>query len=508
MRFDGWKRRMICGLFWVRNKYACARNFAQNLPSYLDKGRKQDITPPMTKHISTSRMKRFCVRALPVRELTSIAEHLAACPPCQEEFTQALRSRRGPAPLKFTLAPEFELRHDHVDYEQLVGLTDNSLDAAERTMIDVHLRVCASCQEDIRSFLAVREQIDKETQSSYAPIAPGAAHDLPWLAWWRGIAWKPIYATTVVLIAMALVIGVALFLKRRAANLEAKRTQPDVKIGAPTQTPTPVNQSARNVLPTPVPVPSQELPPRAPSPSLSVKNREPLKQSENAGTVAVLNDGSGTVTVDKAGNVSGLDEIPQNMRHQIAEALVAEKIKAPEIESELAGGPISLRGPGKGPTFKLLSPARVVIISDRPSFEWEQLAGATSYRVSIGDLKGHEVATSEDLAPNYKTWTPPLPLKRGEIYSWAVEATVGGKKIFSPGASAPEMKFKILSGSSAQELEELKKARSHLALGVFYAREGMIDEAEREFQLLLQLNPTSKVMSKLVNNLRLLRTPR
>lgn len=446
-------------------------------------------------------MKRFCVRALPVGELTSIAEHLAACPPCQEEFTQTLRSRRGSAPLKFTLAPEFGLRHDHVDYEQLVGLADSSLDATERDMVDVHLRVCASCQEDIHSFLEIREQINKEKDPSLAPIAPNPARELPWLAWRRGLAWKPIYATAVIIIGVALVIGVALFLKRRAANLEAKQTQPNVEIGAPTQTPTPENQSARNVPPTPVPVPSQELPQRAPSP-LTVRNRESLKQSENAGTVAVLNDGSGTVTVNKAGNVSGLDEIPQNMRHQIAEALVAEKIKAPEIESELAGGPISLRGPGKGPTFKLLSPARVVIISDQPAFEWETLAGATSYRVSIGDLKGHEVAKSEDLAPNHKAWTPPLPLKRGEIYSWAVEATVGGKKIFSPGTSAPEMKFKILSGSSAQELEELKKARSHLALGVFYARKGIFVDAEREFQILINDNPRSVVLKKLLKQIQ------
>src|SRR5882762_10476083 len=98
----------------------------------------------MTEHISTSRMKRFCVRALPTCDLTSIAEHLAACPPCQEEFIQALRSRRESVPLKFTLAPELGLRHDHVDYEKLVGLADNSLDPAERAMVDVHLKVCES----------------------------------------------------------------------------------------------------------------------------------------------------------------------------------------------------------------------------------------------------------------------------------------------------------------------------------------------------------------------------
>jgi hypothetical protein len=405
-------------------------------------------------------------------------------------------------PLKFTLAPELGLRHDHVDYEQLVGLADNSLDTAERAMVDVHLKVCESCREDIRSFLEIREQIEKEDESSFAPIAPDAARELPWLSWWRGLAWKPIYATALLLIGIALVIGVAVFLKRRAATLEAKQTPPNVKIGAPTQTPTPDNQSVRNVLPIPVPIPSQELPQRAPSPPLTVRNRESVKQTANEGTVAVLNDGPGTVTVDNTGNVFGLDEIPQTTRLQVGEALVAERINAAGIETELGGGPISLRGPGKSPTFKLLSPARVVIISDRPSFEWEKLAGATSYRVLVGDLRGHEIAKSEELPADQTSWTPPTSLKRGEIYVWEVEATIDAKKIVSPGKSTPQMKFKILSTNSAQELEQLKTARSHLALGVFYAREGMVAEAEHQFQILVHDNPRSALLKKLLKQIQ------
>src|SRR5205807_7513160 len=166
------------------------------------------------------------------------------------------------------------------------------------------------------------------------------------------------------------------------------------------------------------------------------------------------------------------------------------------------GGPISLRGPCKSPTFKLLSPASVVIILVRPTFEWEKLVGATSYRVSVGDLKGHEIAKSEELPADQTRWTPPTSLMRGEIYIWEVEATIDGKKLVSPGTSAPQMKFKILSVSSAQELEQLKKARSHLALGVFYAREGMMLEAEGEFQELTRLNPSSKVASDLLRAVR------
>jgi hypothetical protein len=457
----------------------------------------------MAEHIPRPEIERFSVSALPEPRLETIAKHLAECEACHRVLSETLGSQRGTEGLRFTLAPEFWFRHDHLDYEQLVGIAENRLDATEREIIDIHLSTCATCREDVRSFVAFREQIEPELRVRYGPAAkePKPSPVSLW-NWPRGLAWKPASVAAVLLIGIGLIIAM-LVLKRRAADLEAQRTPPSqINTREVGPTPTPENQTAKNVLPTPSPVPSEQFPLRAPSPPLTVKNQEPLKQSENAGAVAVLNDGLGTVTVDRVGKVSGLDEIPQNTRQEIGEALVAEKINAPAIETELAGGPISLRGPGKGSLFKLLSPARAVIISARPSFEWETLAGATSYRVLVGDLKGHEVAKSEELPAKQTTWSSPIPLKRGEIYSWAVEATVDGKKILSPGTSAPEMKFKILSVSSAQALEQLKTTQSHLALGVFYAREGMLAEAQQEFQILVRDNPRSIVLKKLLNQIQ------
>ena len=48
------------------------------------------------------------------------------------------------------------------------------------------------------------------------------------------------------------------------------------------------------------------------------------------------------------------------------------------------------------------------------------------------------------------------------------------------------MKFAIISGNDLNEWNQLKKSDSHLALGVFYARVGLLTEAEREFQQLIQ----------------------
>jgi hypothetical protein len=92
------------------------------------------------------------------------------------------------------------------------------------------------------------------------------------------------------------------------------------------------------------------------------------------------------------------------------------------------------------------------------------------------------------------------PFGRGQLFSWAVIAMVDGKKVVSPSASAPEVKFAILSTGDFKELTQLKKSDSHLALGVFYGRVGLLNEAERELQKLAELNPQSDLPKKLLQS--------
>lgn len=453
-----------------------------------------------TEHISISQMERFSLSALTQGELTSISQHLVDCQTCHRVFVATLRRQKGSSGLSFTLAPEFWLRHEHVDYDQLVALADGTLDAADREIIDTHLNNCAACREDVRSFIAFRDQLEPELSVSYGPAKPKPRiKRATWSNRWRSFAWSPAYAAALVLIIIGLVT-VVVVLKRRSGTLEASRTElPQIN---PTMSPTPHsgNEVVRNASPSPAPVPSGQFP--RPSPPVTVKNRPPVTQVENRDVVAIVNDEHGAVRVDRSGTVFGLDDIPQDTRRDVAATLIAQSIKMPATETELAGAPITLRGSDNAPTFKLRSPGRQVMLSDRPSFSWEALPGASRYRVVVGDLKGHEVAKSDELSPDRTTWTPAGSLKRGEIYAWQVEATVDGKKVFAPGTSATQMKFKILSASSALELQHLKQVRSHLALGVFYAREGMVADAEREFQILVRDNPRLPVLKKLLKTIQ------
>jgi len=72
-------------------------------------------------------------------------------------------------------------------------LADNKLDTEDRELIDLHLKICALCEEDIRSFLAFREQIEPEMNVSYAPIILRPAREMlssSRIDWWRVLAWK------------------------------------------------------------------------------------------------------------------------------------------------------------------------------------------------------------------------------------------------------------------------------------------------------------------------------
>ncbi len=446
----------------------------------------------MSDHPSTPQIEHFCLSALPEAELATIALHVADCQTCHHQFTETLRQQKGAAPLSFTLAPEFWFRHDHVDFEQLVGLADDKWDGETREIIEIHLKGCGTCDEDVRSFLAFREQSARDV--SYGPTGHASTREgFSGLPWWRSLGWKPASAlAALVLAAVALVIVVSVN-KRKSDTLQAKKNEP-------TQTsvqasPTPTNSNPANL-----PAPLAQEPARSPNGSSSPTT------VDTSTAVAVLKDGRGDVTIDKSGHVTGLNEVSLVSKQEIAQASLTERIEKPDILNSLEGQDSTLRGSNNGRhSFRLLYPARRVLIGDRPVFKWESLAGATTYRVYVLDAKGSEVTKSEELKPSETQWTAKAPLKRGEVFSWVVTAVIEGKEIVSPAASAPEMKFAVLSVKDVEELNQLKKSRSHLALGVFYARVGLLTEAEREFQQLVKLNPQSQLPSKLLRSVRSMR---
>jgi hypothetical protein len=149
----------------------------------------------------------------------------------------------------------------------------------------------------------------------------------------------------------------------------------------------------------------------------------------------------------------------------------------------------------------LIGPLRTVIVSDRPNLRWKPLAGATSYAVSVFDADFNLVAKSQPQAGTQ--WVTPS-LRRGIIYSWEVVAVRNGQEVRSPVAPAPRAQFKVVEADKLSELAKQKQLKpvSHLALGVVYARLGLLPEAESQLQLLAKENPDSVIAKRLLQTVR------
>lgn len=432
----------------------------------------------MTHHLSTLQVKQLCVSALPEDDLAAAAVHTEECQSCDQRFLEELSRQRGSAPFDFTLEPEFWFRNDHVDFDQLVGLANNRFDKETLEIINIHLSTCETCFEDVRSFLAFRDATAREISVSYNPTYYEPNHDIPNPPWWQSLPRRPVYAmAAIVLLAIAVLIGV-IALSRSSDSLEAKQDQT---------------------------IPGIERSPGiAPSPAPNVVSSP--SSGEDSARVAVLKDASGEVTIDKNGRVTGLDQVSEQSRQYVARALVSQQIEQADVLRRLSGEQSGLRGSDNGPQgFGLLYPVRSVVVEDRPVFQWESLPGVSSYQVYVLDANGNQVGQSEELQPTQTQWKAPAPLRRGQIFSWVVTALMEGKRVVSPSASAPEMKFAVLSTADFKELTRLKRSDSHLALGVFYARAGLLNEAEREFETLIKLNPQAELPRKLLQSVRSLR---
>ncbi|MCI0659903.1 MAG: zf-HC2 domain-containing protein [Acidobacteria bacterium] len=458
----------------------------------------------MTAHMSKQQMEKFCARILQAPEMVAIAEHLSDCASCQLQFHETFQRRRNFAPVTIDLSPHFWFKDDHLEYEQMVGMVENTLDDEDREIIDIHLETCARCREDLRSFREFVRQIEPAIRASHLP------ENRKTFTWWKwpAIEWKYGYVAAVVII-IGLVTLIAIFFVRGGIG---RRLIPD-NASSPTNTVTPPPSAVTSASPQTAATIEQ---PGSQDKGLPHSSPEQVRQKDDQArgsgirstrphqaAMLSLNDSGRKILIERAGGISGLDKLPPSVRKSVNEALLSNDINKPDVLDEIIVGSSALRGAsGDASPFKLISPNKTVLEENHPVFCWEPLKGARSYQVHISALGSREVLSSAKLSSNATQWVPETPLKRGAVYKWAVTAIVNGEEISSPAAPAPEARFGILDEEKLLELNQVKKASSHLALGVFCARAGMIVEAEREFQFLVEDNPQSQIAIKLLRRIQ------
>jgi hypothetical protein len=85
------------------------------------------------------------------------------------------------------------------------------------------------------------------------------------------------------------------------------------------------------------------------------------------------------------------------------------------------------------------------------------------------------------------------------MYTWTVHAI----QEKSPSTTVPTARFKVLEAAKVRELTRLQaQTNSHLVLGLFYVRAGMLPEAKQMLKLLADKNPNSPLARKLLQTVQ------
>ncbi|HEY6806758.1 MAG TPA: zf-HC2 domain-containing protein [Pyrinomonadaceae bacterium] len=440
----------------------------------------------MNGHLTETLIGRYREQVLPPAELLDADDHLAGCEICRQLLNDEQRLEATSQSLRRDLSAT---GLTHLTYEHLVSYVDGDLDQTDREIVDSHLKLCERCSDELNDLRAFATETAAYPAKEYGPRASSSVPQklLKFIkgsrertegSWRRSAFWIPVEIASLALI-VALLVGTGVLLSRRSQlqmALDAER-QENEKLKQDYQVAIASSDDLHNQLA------------QLKSPELPVSSN-----------VVTLNDGLGQVTLDEKGNLTG---VPAEYQQSVKQTLTSQQIVTPHLLSELIGKSGVLMGPAEeGHPIALLGPVGTVVINVRPVFRWRAIAGAEGYVVRIYDADFNEVAASPQLSGT--AWTANRALERGQNYSWQVTALVGAKEIVSPVKPAPDAKFMVLNQTKANELAHAKNAsgNSHLTLGILYAQSGLLDDAEREFQMLLRANPQSTLVHKLLRIVR------
>jgi anti-sigma factor RsiW len=400
----------------------------------------------MADHPSPELLARYRDGALTVEELLAVDDHLVACEVCQQRGTADIRI----PPSSLDVALRGTTLDDHPDFETLEGYVDGGLDSIQREIVEAHLTDCQPCAEDAGDLRKARASMHLSRERETAGQRPFSA--LAWMSWRRMIAGAGLLAT--------------------AGALAWMLTPPSNRLQPP---------SDQTVTRTSAP----------PSDSGS---------SGDASLVASLRDGGSLVSLDQQGTLKGLPSSVAAADHDgVIDALRHARAVIPDDIVRLSGRTGVLMGDAsRANALALIAPMATAVESDRPRFRWTEMPTATTYVVTLYDGDFNEVARSGSMTTT--DWTVPEPLKRGVTYSWQVTATTAEGLVQAPAPPAPLARFRVVDARTADDVARAREAHpdSHLALGVVYARAGILEAAEREFLAVKSANPESRLADSLL----------
>ena len=412
----------------------------------------------MAKHLTEEQIQLYRSDTADPGNRQTTAAHLAVCRPCLERVLSSEHSVVAVNALTQAFLPTAGEEPFHLSIAELKSYVAGSSAKADEVICESHIKVCEACADELR----------KLSTSQPAPAFQSVRR------WPSSRLFTPArLAAAVALIGLLTLAALVWWQQSSRPN-----GRESVNIGTPEA---------------PVHVPSSAATPQPGSePAIS-----------NSAVVASLKDNGREIRIDHEGKLSGLEGLDESSQKMVKAALAGEGLAKPKVLDELSAPPIKLLGEAPSETvFQLIGPVSKVITEQRPAFSWRPLRGAANYVVGVFDTNFNLVAHSPSLSTT--NWTVDKPLQRGQIYSWEVTATKDGKEFKAPVAPAPSAQFRLLEADKLNALSKLKqqKPTSHLALGLMYARFGLVNDAEVEFRKLMKENPDSAAARKLLRTVQ------
>ncbi|HSE41007.1 MAG TPA: hypothetical protein VLH08_09610 [Acidobacteriota bacterium] len=364
------------------------------------------------------------------------------------------------------------LEEDHIPYEQIESFVDAKLDPVNLEIVQSHLEVCRQCRNEADELRNFREKMDQPS-----------AHVIP-------LRRRTVFNTVLQVAGIAALIAFFAFLATLPLRDRVKQLRAQL-------------ENAQNEI-TQLKSKNSDL--QRTSNQLQAELAELKSSQSNVPLVASLNDGGRLVGLDQNGKIAGISTNSPLYIKMAKDALTKQTIETPPLLAKLIGKEGALLGEAKnGRPFNLIAPVGTVLSEDRPNFQWEPYKDATGYEVHVYDRDFKEVASSELLKGT--DWTPSNQLPRGRTFNWIVTAHLQDKQVSSPTPPAPEARFLVLDADQNEQLRQATQdlAKSHLLLGLTYAKYGLLDDSVAEFEQLVVENPESPIARKLLESVKSLR---
>jgi len=432
------------------------------------------------EHITQEQWKRYKAMDLDTEELKQIDEHLAKCEECRKQLLTGEQLQRAVTKLKIQIASS---PSDCIPYDLLADYIEGRLSEEEKMLVEEHLKVCAYCAEDFLSLSEFRSTLQEKPKELVQPVASQPS-------WWQRVKDALTSRWVIALEAGAIAFLVLLFAihqsQQRFANqlqqlgLQISHLHEHIK-GLEGQVQK-LQQEQLSDLRNQLTAVQQRL-------EIVTKEERQLAYTSPL-PLMTLKDTAGTVVLTEGKQLEMPVPLAREWRKRVLELLLEGKVSQPEnvkVAMAKVSEKVVIRGETEGlQTIQPISPVKTSILPDQIVFRWEGVEGATQYRVLVADESGTKILWESQLISQTHLSLPAHTLKPGGVYTWQVEAFVGGGKAISQ-----PVRFWILDKESASVVRRMERQfpNSALTLVTLYATYGLWDKAIVQVHRLQKQNP-------------------